>query len=97
MTRGKFGHLQCWSNLLWRKDDKEQAKQQFELLRKVAGAADIETPMLVKLAPVAKASDIDGDWRNPPEPASDLGHRPPLDELGPFRWQPYTAPSWTAQ
>ena len=25
-----------------------------------------------------------------------LGQRPPLDELGPFRWQPYTAPSWRA-
>jgi peroxiredoxin len=26
---------------------------------------------------------------------SDVGKRPALDTLGPFRWQPYTAPGWT--
>ena len=25
----------------------------------------------------------------------DTGNRPPLDSLGPFRWQPYAAPEWT--
>ena len=30
-------------------------------------------------------------------PSDDLGDRPPLDELGPFRWRPYTAPSWSAR
>ncbi len=83
-------------DLLWRKGDKEAAKKHFQELRKLAGQADIDTPMLAKLAPVAAAAGIQGDWRIAPEPAEDLGDRPPLDELGPFRWQPYVAPSWEA-
>jgi peroxiredoxin/Tfp pilus assembly protein PilF len=83
-------------DLLWRKGDKGQAKEKFKSLRKVAGAADIDTPMLARLAPVAEASEIEGDWRIAPEPADDLGQRPPLDSLGPFRWQPYITPSWNA-
>ena len=43
-----------------------------------------------------EAAGIEGDWRIVAEPASDLGERPPLDELGPFRWQPSVAPSWNA-
>ena len=27
--------------------------------------------------------------------ASDIGDRPPLDTLGPFRWSPYSAPIWS--
>ena len=26
---------------------------------------------------------------------SDIGDRPPLDTLGPFRWSPYSAPTWS--
>ena len=83
-------------DLLWRNGDKAAATKRFEALRKLAGEADIDTPMLAKLAPVAKAAEIEGDWRIPPKPADDLGDRPPLDQLGPFRWQPYVAPSWEA-
>ena len=81
---------------LWRKGDKDAAKKRFRELRDVAAVADIDTPMLAKLAPVAEALDVEGDWRIVPEPATDLGDRPPLDDLGPFRWQPYVAPSWEA-
>jgi peroxiredoxin len=84
-------------DLLWRKGNKDEAKKKFQTLRKVAAAADLDTPMLAKLAPVAKAAGVKGDWRIAGKPADDLGQRPPLDELGPFRWQPYTAPSWGAK
>lgn len=83
-------------DLQWRKGNKDEAKKSFEKLRKVAAVADIETPMLARLAPVAKEAGVEGDWRIAAEPAKDLGERPPLDELGPFRWQPYTSPSWAA-
>ncbi len=83
-------------DLLWRKGNKDEAKKKFATLRKVAAVADLDTPMLAKLAPVAKAAELKGDWRIAGEPADDLGERPPLDQLGPFRWQPYTAPSWGA-
>ncbi|MDG2223479.1 MAG: redoxin domain-containing protein [Rubripirellula sp.] len=83
-------------DLLWRKDRKDDAKKHFETLRSVAAEADLDTPLLAKLEPVAKAAGIEGDWRIVAPPADDLGERPPLDELGPFRWQPYTSPSWGA-
>lgn len=83
-------------DLLWRNDQRDQAKKKFQTLRTVAADADMETPILAKLAPVAKAAEIDGDWRIAAKPAKYLGQRPPLDELGPFRWQPYAAPSWAA-
>ena len=78
-------------HLLWKKGDKEDAKKEFEELRTLAGAADIDTPLLARLEPIAKALKIEGDWRTPAEPADDLGDRPPLDSLGPFRWQSYDA------
>ncbi len=82
---------------LWRKHDTDQAKKKFGELRQVAAAADINTPMLAKLVPVAQAIGVEGDWRIAAKPAADLGQRPPLDDLGPFRWQPYAAPSWNAK
>ncbi len=93
---GQVRPLAVLVDLLWRKGDKAAATKRFEALRKLAGVADIDTPMLAKLKPVAQELKIEGDWRIPPKPADDLGDRPPLDELGPFRWQPYVAPSWEA-
>ncbi|NND98350.1 MAG: redoxin domain-containing protein [Pirellulaceae bacterium] len=83
-------------DLLWQKGDKDAAIKRFGDLRKLAADADIDTPILAKLKPIAKAAKVDGDWRIKRKPADDLGQRPPLDDLGPFRWQPYTAPSWEA-
>ena len=88
-------------DLLWRrndetKGDREAAKKNFGKLRSLASHADLETPILARLAPVAEAAGVDDDWRKSVQTADDIGQRPPLDELGPFRWQPYTAPSWRA-
>ena len=88
-------------HLLWRRNDEAKGDRQaaiksFNKLRALASHADLETPILARLAPVAEAAGIDGDWRKPVQTADDIGDRPPLDELGPFRWQPYTAPSWRA-
>lgn len=84
-------------DLLWRDGKKQSAQKHFEKLRTVAAEADIETPVLAKLSEVAKSVKAGEDWRKKPEPAKDLGDRPPLDELGPFRWQPYQSPSWQAK
>lgn len=83
-------------DLLWRSDRKDEALERFAKLRTVAGHADLETPMLARLTPVAEAAGVSGDWRTPDAPADDFGKRPALDELGPFRWQPYSEPSWSA-
>ena len=84
-------------DLLWKKGNKDEAKKHFSTLQKTANAADLNTPMLAKLAPVAKAVGAKTDWRLPDPPKEDLGDRPPLNELGPFRWQPYQAPTWGAK
>jgi peroxiredoxin len=65
----------------------DEAKEQFEKLRSVAGNSDVNLPILLRINP-------EGNWRTPAAPASDLGSRPPLDTLGPLLWKPSAAPSW---
>ena len=84
-------------DLLWREGKQDRAKEEFEKLRSVAGEADLQTPLLAALAEVAKEAGVEGDWRKQPKPAEDLGQRPPLDQLGPFRWEPYRSESWQAK
>ena len=84
------------TQLLWDTGEKEEAIEKFRLLRQVAAYADLNTPMLATLKPVAASIECPEDWRAKPEPAKDLGPRPPLHELGPFRWEPYQAPAWNA-
>lgn len=73
----------------------KEAREAFDKLRIVAGGADFDLPMLKRLAPIAKEFGYPDDWRKPALPAQDLGSRPPLDELGPFRWAPPVAPEWS--
>jgi peroxiredoxin len=94
--KGEVLPLATLVDLLWNGGKQDEAKEQFETLRSVAGHADLETPLLAKLTPVAEAVDAEQDWRTRPAPAKDLGDRPPLDSLGPFRWKPYRAESWQA-
>lgn len=82
---------------LWRTDQQDQAKERFEQLRSIAAKADVDTPMLDRLRPVADAMGIDGDWRHGVKPAEDLGVRPDLNQLGPFRWTPRPVESWGAK
>lgn len=94
---GQVRPLAVLADLLWRQGKKSEAKEKFEELRTVAAFADLDTPMLAKLAPVAKAADAKDDWRITGKPADDLGERPPLEKLGPFRWEPYMSPTWGAR
>jgi peroxiredoxin len=68
-----------------------EARTAFERLRDVGGSADPDLPVFRRL-PLAR-----GDWRRPAALASDLGERPPLDQLGPAYWHPPAAPAWTAR
>lgn len=73
----------------------EKAKAAFDELRTVAALSDPALPVLAPLAAVAKEFGYPEDWRLAPEPAQDLGERPALDRLGPFRWSPPLAPEVT--
>ena len=84
------------TDVRWRAGQHGEALKDFETLRKLAGTADLETPLLARLAPVAAAAGVSGDWRQPAAAAADLGDHPPLDTLGPLRWDGWMAPAWTA-
>lgn len=94
---GEVPPLAVLVNLLWQQGKEEEAKKQFAVLQRVAGDADLETPLLQKLKPIATAVGAADDWRSERAPAADLGERPFLDQLGPVRWESYMAPSWQAR
>ncbi|MEX2579897.1 MAG: peroxiredoxin family protein [Verrucomicrobiales bacterium] len=74
----------------------EEAEKAFGRLRSLAHAADPDLAAFEPLAAVAAEFGYPADWRTPPgKPASDLGERPPLDSLGPFRWSPPEAPDFS--
>jgi peroxiredoxin len=80
--------------LLWSAGEQKEAAERFQQLREMSGSADLELPVLARLAPIAASLNLPADWRSKPSPASDVGERPPLDRLGPYLWQPYPAPEW---
>lgn len=75
--------------------EKEKAKEAFTKLRTVAHTADADLAVFKPLAAIAKEFGFPEDWRLAPEAPTDLGERPELDSLGPFRWSPPRAPSAT--
>jgi peroxiredoxin len=74
---------------------KDEAKQALDELRAISGSVDMTAPFYARLAPIAKECGYSEEWKVASEAMSDTGVRPPLDSLGPLRWQPSPAPSWT--
>jgi peroxiredoxin len=81
--------------LLWQADKKDEAKETYEQLREVSSSIDLDSPVFQRLAPIAAELGYDADWRIVKPPRDDIGVRPALDSLGPFRWRPSAAPQWT--
>jgi len=75
--------------------DKERAKAAFTQLRTVAHSADADLAIFQPLVPIAREFGFPDDWRLAPATPKDLGKRPDLDTLGPFRWTPPAAPTVT--
>lgn len=86
----------CW--LLWQAERKEEAKESFQQLSQLSNSIDMQSPVFERLNEVAEYCGADADWHRPDEAgqkvADDLGERPDLDSLGPFRWQPIEANGW---
>ena len=82
-------------DLLKRMNKLDDAKAAFAKLRDIAAHADLDSPLLARLAPFAKEQSWPDDWRNPAPPRTDVGVRPTLDAIGPFRWSPSPAIDWS--
>ena len=80
--------------LLWQAGKKDEAKQTLDELRSLSGSVDPTAPFYARIAPIAQECGYSNDWKVAAAPKSDTGIRPPLDSLGPFRWQPSPAVSW---
>ncbi len=83
--------------IAWKADKLDQAKIYFEKLRIAAGTANLSTPLLDRLRPLAEQLGFPPEWSIPPSVATDVGPRTPLDLLGPFRWSPYSADDWVLE
>ena len=95
---GSSNQVQVLANyvdLLARCGKDEDARKHFQVLRTNAAHADLDMPIFKRIAPLAESLDLASDWRIPYKRAKDIGDRPSLDKLGPFRWRPSQALEWT--
>ena len=92
---GEILSLATQVEILYTAGKKEEAKAAFEELRKLSSTIDLDVPPIARLAPAAAELGFAADWRMAREVPVDLGARPQLDALGPFRWSPLSAPEWT--
>ncbi len=79
---------------LWRRDKKQEAGEAFQKLRALAPTGDLQAPPLARLAPLARELGWPEDWRTAAVAPGDVGIRPNLETLGPFRWRPSPAGDW---
>ena len=73
---------------------KSEAKKAFEKLRAISSSIALDVPVFRRLESIATEFGYPKNWLADPVQAADLGFRPKLDTLGPFRWTPPQAPSW---
>ena len=81
--------------VLYRAGEKEAAREAWADLRPLAAYADLDAAVFRRLRPIAEEFGLPEDWRGSQAPSVDVGGRPELSSLGPFRWSPTPAPSWT--
>ncbi len=69
--------------------------EEFKKLQEISGSIDMEAPLFQRLTPIAQDLGLSADWCVRQATPADVGWRPRLESLGPFRWQPSPAPKWT--
>ena len=94
-NKNKVIYLAHHINALYEAGKKEEAKKVFDELRLVSEDIDFNTAPILRLTAAATEFGYPEDWRLPYKDFGDLGKRPALSEIGPFRWQPVSAPDWT--
>jgi peroxiredoxin len=80
---------------LWAVGRKEDAAKAFEELRSQSSTIDMDVPVFKRLSAIAVEMGLPADWKQERKLPDDLGARPELAALGPFRWQPVQAPAWS--
>ncbi len=83
------------ASLQWDLGRVDTMTQSMEQLRERSAEIDLRAPPFSHLSPIAHYLGWPRDWRVARAPADDVGQRPSLDSLGPFRWHPTAAPDWT--
>jgi peroxiredoxin len=78
----------------WLAGKRDESREAFHKLREISSAIDLSAPPFARLSKIAHELGLADDWRIIKPPASDVGNRPPLESLGPFRWQPSQAPDF---
>ncbi|MEC9330820.1 MAG: peroxiredoxin family protein [Verrucomicrobiota bacterium] len=87
--------LANYVDILWKSEKEKEAIEQFKLLRKISSSIDLEHAVFQRLNPIVKKLNLPEDWRIQNKISHDVGERPSLDSLGPFRWTPSPAAQWS--
>ncbi|HQU42794.1 MAG TPA: alkyl hydroperoxide reductase, partial [Pirellulales bacterium] len=72
-----------------------EATEEFRKLQGMSAFIDRDVPIFKRLDELAPKLGLPSEWRLPYQPAGDIGERPDLASLGPFRWHPSPASEWT--
>jgi len=78
-------------DLLYRAQKWKDAFENFYRLRDIASHADLDVPVMQRLAPVAKDLKLPANWKPAIAKKADTGNRPDITKLGPFRWHPWAS------
>ena len=87
--------LAVLAETLWKVGKKEDALASFKKVQALSAQLDLDVPAFARLAPIAQELKLAADWRAAKTVAPDVGERPDLAKLGPFRWHPSAAPEWS--
>ena len=82
------------TDVYWKAGLRGEALESFIHLRSLSRWTQLNSPVFARLEPIAQELGFPADWRVRQPRADDLGEQPPLDSLGPFRWQPGPAEDW---
>ena len=83
-------------NKLDDKEVKSLAKKWTATLSPIAAFADSDLALLDRIVPAIELIGEKEKWQVAAAAPVDVGDRPSLDTLGPFRWTPSLAPVWSA-
>ena len=83
-------------DVLFRIGKEKEASEAFAKLREISGNIDDLThPPFQRLSDIASSIDFPSDWRIERQLSHDVGIRPSLDNIGPLRCTPTSAPDWS--